>query len=516
MIPLPLATVAAAVRGELVDAGAADVVVTGNVEFDSRKIGRGDLFIAIPGARVDGHDFLEAVAHQGAAAALVSRPIAQAPLPTIVVPPHEMDTHSYAAAHDTDGSVGAMLHALGNLARYVVTQLQQDGLQVIGLTGSAGKTSTKDMLATICGAAGPTVAPAGSFNNEIGHPYTALQCTGETRYLVSELSARGIGDVAHLARLAPPQVGVELNVGTAHLGEFGSQAAIAQAKGELIEALPASGVAVLNADDALVWSMHERSLAPIWAYTMHPEVPEQIRQQAAVVLRAQDIRYDAQARASFTAVLETTADARADACADACADSGALAPQQAAVQLQVVGEHQVANALAAMLGALAAGVDFATIVTAINTHTTRSAHRMEVTQRGGITIIDDAYNANPESMRAGLEAAQRCVGDAGRLLVALGPMNEVGTDPEAAEEAHAAIGRRLAEYGIAHAVLVATEAGGQGYRSGAQECGVATTEVADAAAAQAVLTELLQPGDVVYLKASNSYQLWKAIPQLPE
>ncbi|HJE84567.1 MAG TPA: UDP-N-acetylmuramoyl-tripeptide--D-alanyl-D-alanine ligase, partial [Corynebacterium amycolatum] len=234
MIALTAAEIAHIVGGELAHVND-DATVTQPAEFDSRKIREGSLFLALPGARVDGHDFIDQAVAAGATMALAARDVGQ---PAVVVKPlGKQDSNADAFAHDPDGSGAAVLEALGKLARYVVDELKKDQLHVVGVTGSAGKTSTKDMMATLLRTDGPTVAPKGSFNNEIGHPYTVLQCTSETKYLVAEMSARGIGHVAHLARIAPPTIGAVLNVGTAHLGEFGSREAIAQAKGELVEAL---------------------------------------------------------------------------------------------------------------------------------------------------------------------------------------------------------------------------------------------------------------------------------------
>src|SRR5699024_7026096 len=211
------------------------------------------------------------------------------------------------------------------------------GLDVVGVTGSSGKTSTKDLLAAVLAPLGPVIAPPGSFNNELGHPWTALRAGGETRSLVLELSARGIGHIRTLARIAPPRIGVVLNVGTAHMGEFGSREAIARAKGELVEELPPredGGVAVLNADDALVAAMAARTRARVVTVGM----------SATADVRAAHVRLDGQARASFT--LE---------CAQGAAE----------VTLAVHGEHQVGNALSAAAVALECGADIAQVATAL-------------------------------------------------------------------------------------------------------------------------------------------------------
>ena len=242
VIPLTLAEVAAAVDGRLVAADP-DARVTGPVEFDSRKVSPGGLFVAFPGEKVDGHDFAAARGRRrrGGGAR------------------HPGGARACRWCWST-----TPLAAMGRLARAVVDRLP--GLTVIGLTGSSGKTTTKDLIAQLAARLGPTVAPPGSFNNELGHPYTALQADPETRFLVLEMGARGVGHVRYLCDVAPPRIGVVLNVGVAHIGEFGSVETIALAKGELVEALPADGLAVLNADDPLVDAMAARTRARVVRY----------------------------------------------------------------------------------------------------------------------------------------------------------------------------------------------------------------------------------------------------------
>ena len=217
MITFTLGEVAAITGGELIGGADPDTAVTGALEFDSRKLVPGGLFLALPGERVDGHDYVEAAREAGVAASIVSRPV---DVPAVLV---------------ADGTA-----AIAALAAAAARRLT--GATIVGVTGSSGKTSTKDLLAQLLARLGPTVAPPGSFNNELGHPYTVLRADEDTRYLVLEKSARGIGHIRYLTEIAPPRIGVVLNVGSAHLGEFGSQQAIAQAKGELVEALPADGV----------------------------------------------------------------------------------------------------------------------------------------------------------------------------------------------------------------------------------------------------------------------------------
>ena len=252
MIDLTLAQIADIVGGELADVSAedaADIRVTGTVEFDSRAVTPGGLFLALPGARSDGHDFAAAAVAAGAVAVLAARPVG---VPAIVVTPRRPIGRPVPGVleHDTDGSGAAVLAALARLAAAVAAELVAGGLTIVGVTGSSGKTSTKDLLAAVLAPLGEVIAPPGSFNNELGHPWTVLRATTDTDYLILEMSARHPGNIAALAAIAPPSIAVVLNVGTAHLGEFGSREAIAATKAELPQAVPASGVVILNADDA--------------------------------------------------------------------------------------------------------------------------------------------------------------------------------------------------------------------------------------------------------------------------
>ena len=264
MIPLTLARIAEIVGGELADispAEAAECRVTGTVEFDSRAVTPGGLFLALPGARSDGHDFAAAAVGAGAAAVLAARPVG---VPAIVVPPAPAsDAHAGVFEHDTDGSGAAVLAALAKLASAVAAELVEGGLTIIGVTGSSGKTSTKDLIAAVLRPLGEVVAPPGSFNNELGHPWTVLRATADTDFLVLEMSARHPGNIAALAAIARPSIAAVLNVGTAHLGEFGSREIIAETKSELVQALPASGVAILNADDPMVAAMDAKTVARV-------------------------------------------------------------------------------------------------------------------------------------------------------------------------------------------------------------------------------------------------------------
>lgn len=271
MIDMTIARIAEIVGGELADITpeqAAATHVTGTVEFDSRAVGPGGLFLALPGARSDGHDFAAAAVQSGAVAVLAARPVG---VPAIVVRPDGgVDSASGALEHDTDGSGAAVLAALARLAAAVANELAADGLKIIGVTGSSGKTSTKDLLAAVLAPLGEVVAPPGSFNNELGHPWTVLRATRDTDFLVLEMSARHPGNIAALAAIAPPSVAVVLNVGTAHLGEFGSREAIAKTKAELPQAVGPSGVVILNADDIAVAAMAEQTDARVVRISRDP------------------------------------------------------------------------------------------------------------------------------------------------------------------------------------------------------------------------------------------------------
>ncbi|WP_459545271.1 UDP-N-acetylmuramoyl-tripeptide--D-alanyl-D-alanine ligase [Nocardia sp. X0981] len=487
MIEMTLRDIAEVVGGQLHDIGDPEVRVTGTVEFDSRRIGPGDIFLALPGERVDGHDYAAAAIEAGAVAVLAARPVG---VPAIVVPPAPgaVPASSVALTHDSTGAGAAVLTALAELARESVSRLvAAGGLTVVGVTGSSGKTSTKDLLAAVLTPLGPVVAPPGSFNNELGHPWTALRADHTTRFLVLELSARGPGHIAALARVAPPSIGVVLNVGTAHLGEFGSREAIAQTKGELVEALPATGLAVLNADDTKVAAMAGRTRARV----------VRVGQSAGADIRATGVSLDDQARASFT--LHTPHGDRD-------------------VTLAVHGEHQVGNALSAAAVALECGADLDTLVAALSGARAASARRMDVrTNAAGVTVINDSYNANPDSMRAALKAlvTMARAGDTPRRSWAvLGEMAELG--PESVVE-HDGIGRLAVRLDVDRLVVVGTGRPSRGMHQGAVmegSWGEESVLVPDIEAAVELLAAEVGAGDVVLVKASQSVGLWTVAERL--
>lgn len=492
MIELTVAELADIVGGELADISAGDAAatrITGTVEFDSRAVGPGGLFLALPGARSDGHDFAAGAVAAGAVAVLAARPVG---VPAVVVPPAAAgDAGSGALEHDDEaGSGAAVLAALARLAAAVATELAAGGLRIIGVTGSSGKTSTKDLLAAVLAPLGEVVAPPGSFNNELGHPWTVLRATAETDFLILEMSARHPGNIAALAAIATPSIGVVLNVGTAHLGEFGSREIIAATKSELPQSVPESGVVILNADDTAVAAMAEKTAARVVRVSRAPGAD----------VFSSDESLDELARPRFT--LHAGADA-------------------VPVALAVHGEHQVSNALAAAAVALECGATLAQVADALAGAGPVSARRMHVSTRpDGVTIVNDAYNANPDSMTAGLKAlawmARSGSDGRRRSWAVLGEMAELGED---AITEHDRIGRLAVRLDVSRLIVVGTGRSMSAMHQGAVMEGSWGSEsvlVPDADAALALLQAELTPGDVVLVKASNAAGLGALADALAE
>ncbi len=464
MIAMTLSEIAEVVGGEVVqDAGAP---VTGPAFVDSRRTEPAGLFVAVVGEHVDGHDFATAAMARGAAAVLVSRDTGD---PGVVVPDP--------------------VAALAALARHTLSRLT--GIRVVALTGSQGKTSTKDLIGQVLAHAGTTVATFGSFNNEIGLPLTVLRAEPTTEYLVLEMGARHVGDLRASCAVAPPQVSLVLNVGKAHIGEFGSQDRIAQAKGEVVEALGPEGVAVLNADDPLVAAMAGRTRGRVLTFgaAAHADV------------RLADLRLDDLGRASFE--LRTGRGTQ----------DGAVA----SVDLRLVGEHHASNAAAAAGVALGLGMRLDEVAAALSAAVPTSRGRMEVRERAdGVTVIDDAYNANPDSMRAALKALA-AVGrgrDGARTVAVLGEMRELG---DSAFEEHDAVGRLAVRLDI-HQLLVVGERARTIHLGACLEgsWGGESVFVTDTDAARSWLHDQLRPGDVVLFKASNLVELSTLAQQVLE
>ena len=446
MIPMSLQQVATAVGGSLQDCDPDTVVQT--VVTDSREAGPGALFIAVVGETHDGHDHVSDALASGAVAALVSR---------AVTGPHVLVEDTVVAA--------------GRLARAVIDA--SEVLQVVALTGSSGKTSTKDLLRVVLSTFGPTIAPQGSFNNELGLPRTVFEVTEQTRYLVAEMGARGIGHIRYLCGIAPPDVSLVLNVGHAHLSEFGSQEGIAEAKSEILAALPANGVAVVNADDARVMARAHVAPGRVVSFGQSPS--------ATVRISALDLE-------EGHPVVTLTHDG----------DSVQIRPL-------VFGEHQGFNIAAAVAAAVALDLDFTAAAHSLEGARLDSRWRMEVDQTpDGVTVINDAYNANPESMAAGLRSLA-AMGRGRRTWAVLGEMRELG--PTSAAE-HDAIGRLCVRLNISR--LIAVGPGAKPIHMGAAHEGswgdesIAVPSVDDAID---LLRRDVAPGDVVLVKASRAVGL---------
>ncbi len=455
MIPLSLGAVAQLTGARLTGPAPGQepdpgTMITGPVTIDSRAAAPGALFAALPGTRVDGHDFAVQAVASGAAAVLATRPCG---VPALIVPD--------------------VTKALGRLARAVVDSLPD--LRIAGITGSAGKTTTKDLAAQLVEALGPTVAPRESWNNEIGHPLTVLRATAQTRYLVLELSARGPGHIAHLCEIAPPRFGVVLCVGHAHEGEFGGIEEVARAKGELPAALPEGGgprggVALLNADDPRVMAMTARTAARVVTFGRGP-----------ADVRAEEVRLDDRGRPGFRLV----------------SPSGS-----GMVQLRLHGEHNVHNALAAAALAGELGMPVTDIAQRLSGAVARSRWRMEVTERpDGVIVLNDAYNANPEAVRAALDTLA-LLARGRRGFAVLGPMSELGPHSRAR---HEEIGGYAARAGLAGLIVVGEDAGPilTGAKAEPSWSGE-LIHAADVSTALDALGQRLAPGDVVLVKASRS------------
>lgn len=455
MISLSLAELASAVSGELrlARGDTVDTRVSGVVDTDSRLLGPGDVFVAKPGEHTDGHLFVPDVARAGAALAIVERPV-DADITQIVVP--------------------SVVQALADLAREVVGRVRATGdLRVVGITGSNGKTTTKNLLACILEGEGPTVAPRASFNNEVGAPLTMLRVSDETRYLVSEFGADGSGQIARLAGLVTPDVGVVLMVGLAHAGGFGGVEATLKAKTELVEAVRPGGVAVLNADDARVATMaavaEARGVRVRW-----------FGRGAAAEMRADDVAVDADGTSCVIVVGD----------------------ERMPLRLRVLGEHHVMNALAALTAALELGVPLADAVARLETVELAERWRMQPLGSDRVRIINDAYNASPDSMAAALRTIAQITEPGQRKVAVLGAMSELG---EFAGEEHDRVGLQAVRLRFERIVVVGAEARrlylaaiGEGSWDGE------AVFFADADAAYDYLVDELRDGDRVLVKSSNS------------
>ncbi|WP_292833202.1 UDP-N-acetylmuramoyl-tripeptide--D-alanyl-D-alanine ligase [Microbacterium sp.] len=455
MIRMTLAEVAAAVAGTLHTAGedAPATVVSGIVDTDSRTIGPGDIFVAKPGETTDGHLFVPEVARAGAALAIVEHSV-DAAISQIVVPD--------------------AVAALADLAREVVARVRAGGqLTIVGITGSNGKTTTKNLLARILQDEGETVAPRGSYNNEVGAPLTMLRVTEDTRFLVSEFGASGPGQIARLAGLVTPDIGVVLMVGLAHAGGFGGVEATLKAKTELVEAVRPGGTAVLNADDARVTTM-----------------------AAVAEARGQSVRWFGRGSSAEVRAEDVEVSASGTTC------TIVVGEERLPLRLRVLGEHHVMNALAALTAAREIGVSATDAIARLETVALAERWRMQPLGSDRVRIINDAYNASPDSMAAALRTLAQIVEPGQRKVAVLGAMSELGVY---AGEEHDRVGLLAVRLGIERIVVVGPEARrlfiaaiGEGSWDGEAVFFATADEAYD------YLLDELRDGDRVLVKSSNS------------
>ena len=446
--------IAEAVSGRLVGP---DVLVTGPVVTDSREAAEGSLYVARRGEAADGHSFVSGAVERGAVAVIVEHEVDEAVAQIVV--------------HDST-------EALGALARAHVDKLRSGGgLDVIAMTGSVGKTTTKDLLLQIMSEDGPTVAPKLSFNNEVGLPLTVLLADETTRHLVLEMGASGPGHITYLTDIVAPDVAIELCVGHAHVGGFGGFEGVAAAKAELIKGTRPGGPVILNTDDPNVEAMAPLATGEVIRFSASGDPRADVR--------ALDVRLDRADRASFTLV----------------------APQgQAQIDLKIVGRHHVANALAAAAGALTLGVGLETVAAVLSSARALSPHRMDVHELAvegtEITLIDDSYNANLDSMRAGISDAPK--------IAVLGEMLELGDD---SQPLHEQVGALIADAGVDTLIGLGSDA--HYYLEGAPS--VPHREVAsDPEQAARLVIEHAVHGAVILVKGSYGSHSWQVADILRE
>lgn len=461
MIALTRAQIADAVAGVLVlSPGSVEgETLSGSVQTDSRLVTAGSIFIALHGEFADGHLFADAAVLAGAQLLIVDHALPQAVDQVIVT--------------DT-------LEALAALAKYVVATVRAGGaLTIIGITGSNGKTTTKNMLRAVLATAGPTIAPPGSFNNHVGAPLSMLAVEQDTRFLVIEMGAAAVGEIARTVALAIPDISIVLKVGLAHAGEFGGIEQTKLAKAEIVTQLAADGVAILNADDARVAEMATMTAARTKWFGLAGYTAEQTPEVNADNLRA------TASGTSFTL---------------------GIGGQHREVSLQILGEHHVMNALATLAVAAEVGIDLDVAISALEAVPRAERWRMEVLKRpDGIVVINDAYNASPDSMAAALKTLAQIVEPGQRSVAILGEMAELG---EYAQDEHDRIGRLVVRLNIQKLIVVGhaarhihNAAGLEGSWDGESVLVETAQDALD------LINADLRPGDVILVKSSKSANL---------
>lgn len=447
MLALTLRELAEATNGEIVK-GDQNLIVSGQCDTDSRNISPGDVFFAKPGEHDDGHHYLESISGLAAVA-------------FVMKPQPELDLNQIQVA-DT-------VQALTDLARYVLEKKRKSGLKVIGITGSNGKTSTKNMLREILSRVGPTIAPRDSFNNEVGLPLTVLKLETQTEYLVLEMGAAGLGSIEKLASWCKPDIGVQLKVGLAHAGAFGGVEQTAVIKAEM---MPFIGeAAVLNFDDPVVRDYQPRSGVPTFGFGYSDDSQYQL-QSAHVSISGTNVRF----RYPDGEVVS--------------------------FDLKILGEHQAMNASAALAVADLLGVDRNLAIQAISELELAERWRMQpILRKDGVLVINDAYNASPDSMRAALQTLATLGRQGHRTIAVLGYMAELG---EYSNAEHEALGRLVVRYNIDKLYVVGTDAKlihmsatQEGSWDGESEF------FENASACFDAINAKLASGDIVLVKSSN-------------
>lgn len=438
MIALKASEIAEIIGGELIGS---DVTITSAPVFDSTKATEGSIFLALKGEKSDGHNYISDAFSKGAVLALVTT---QSDERCIVVED--------------------VLVALNKLAAFVRRQLKD--LQVIALTGSQGKTTTKDLLNHILESLGKTVSPAGNFNNELGTPITLLQCDEKTKFCILEMGARHMGDIALLCEMAKPNIGMVLRVGTAHIGEFGSAEAVAKTKSEMISSLTPDAIAILGQYDDFTPKMS----------SLHTGKVITFGEISSADVRATDVEIR-EGRPHFDLV---TSEGRA------------------AVGLRIVGAHQVANALAAAAAATELGASIDQVAVALSTADLQSKWRMEIEEISNVILINDSYNSSPESVAAALRTLVLFAQErGGQSWAFLGKMHELG---ESSADRHAGVGTLASEIGIDHLVCI----GAPEYSTKLVANGATEVHLFEKKEDALQLVRDMSAGDVVLVKASRA------------
>lgn len=468
---LQVSEIAAAIGGELYGEDNLMRRVVSGISWDSRSIKPGEVFLAMPGERVDGNDFIASVVQKGAGAVICTR----TPSVNTLAIAGEF-TCPVFVVEDAQAALGALAGVWRDKIHAIV----------IGVTGSTGKTSTKDFLRSVLSQRFKTCATYGNYNNEIGVPATVLSAEEDTEVLIVELGMRGLNQIESLCSFVKPNIGVVTNIGESHLELLGTRENIARAKSELFQALPSAGMAVINADDEFTpllreyGHIDERNINTR-SYGLSPNAD----------VRAGEVSFDSSACAQF----------------DLIAMDGQTAP----VSLNIPGRHNVHNALAAASVGLYLGLTPSEVVAGLE-GVKPSGMRMEVLHSGsGVTVINDAYNASPDSMRASLDTLS-CMDCDGRRIAVLGDMGELG---ENEYQLHVDVGAYAAKSNVDLLVCVGTLA--VGIKSGALAADMDVEKVkcfATVKEAQEFLMRFIQEGDLVLVKASRFMEMERIVKEV--